>query len=252
VDRYDIMRDTVADEAFEIYGSAPKGEFDLAMGGQETAYETLDTDREAGCVRSLEHPYSPEGGLAVLFGNIAEDGCVVKTAGVDESIFKFSGPAKVYSSQEAASDAILGGEIEPGDVVLIRYEGPKGGPGMQEMLYPTSYIRSKGLGKSCALITDGRFSGGTSGLSIGHVSPEAAAGGAIGLVQKGDIIEIDIPKRSINVRLTREELETRRQEELKRGDAAFTPADRNRTVSKALQAYAKFVSSADKGAVRKV
>jgi dihydroxy-acid dehydratase len=197
----------------------------------------------------LAHAYVKDGGLAVLYGNIAKDGCVVKTAGVDESIFRFSGPAKVFHSQDAACEGILGGEVVSGDVVVILYEGPKGGPGMQEMLYPTSYIKSRHLGKACALITDGRFSGGTSGLSIGHVSPEAAAGGAIALVRNGDAIDIDIPSRRINVRLSEVELEARRREESYKGSRAFTP-NRNRTVSRALRAYAGMVSSADKGAVR--
>ncbi len=198
----------------------------------------------------MEHAYVPDGGIAVLRGNIASDGCVVKTAGVDESIFRFSGPARVFRSQEEAVDGILGGVVRSGDVAVIVYEGPKGGPGMQEMLYPTSYLKSRHLGKECALITDGRFSGGTSGLSIGHISPEAAAGGNIALVRDGDIIEIDIPARSINVRLSDEELSARRAEELARGKDAFTPQGRDRTVSKALRAYASLVSSADKGGVR--
>ena len=211
---------------------------------------TFDIDRENGCIRNLEHAYTKDGGLGVLFGNIARNGCVIKTAGVDPSIWKFSGPAKVFDSQEAACEGILGGKINAGDVVVITYEGPKGGPGMQEMLYPTSYIKSMHLGKECALITDGRFSGGTSGLSIGHISPEAAAGGEIGLVRDGDIIEIDIPERSINVRLSDEELEARRAEELARGKKAFTPPFRQREVSASLRAYAAMVSSADKGATR--
>ena len=210
------------------------------MGSQGVYYKELDTDRAEGCIRDLEHAYSKDGGLAVLKGNIAQDGCVVKTAGVDESIWKFTGPAKVFDSQDAACDGILRGRVVSGDVVVITHEGPKGGPGMQEMLYPTSYIKSRHLGKECALITDGRFSGGTSGLSIGHVSPEAAAGGNIGKIKEGDIIEINIPERSINVKLTDEELAAR----------PMTPVTRKREVSKALKAYAKMVSSADKGAVR--
>jgi dihydroxy-acid dehydratase len=198
----------------------------------------------------MEHAYTKDGGLGILKGNIALDGCVIKTAGVDESIWKFSGPAKVYTSQDTACTGILAGEVVAGDVVVITHEGPKGGPGMQEMLYPTSYIKSRHLGKACALITDGRFSGGTSGLSIGHISPEAAAGGNIGLIRNGDIIEIDIPNRSINVKVSDEELQARREEELARGNDAFKPKDRNRVVSKALRAYASLVSSADKGAVR--
>jgi len=223
-----------------IYSSAPARKFSNVMGSQETYYKELDTDRTEGCIRDLQHAYSKDGGLAVLKGNIAQDGCVVKTAGVDESIWKFSGPAKVYDSQDAAVEGILGGDIVAGDVVVITHEGPKGGPGMQEMLYPTSYIKSKHLGKACALITDGRFSGGTSGLSIGHISPEAAAGGNIGKIVTGDIIDIDIPNRTINVRLSDEELAAR----------PMTPVTRQREVSKALKAYASLVSSADKGAIR--
>ncbi|MDH8700794.1 dihydroxy-acid dehydratase [Dysgonomonadaceae bacterium PH5-43] len=237
-------------EAANIYSSAPGGYFNLEMGSQDKRYESLDTDRTNGCIRSIESAYSKDGGLAILKGNIALDGCVVKTAGVDESILKFTGPAKVFDSQESACDAILKGEVVAGDVVVIVYEGPKGGPGMQEMLYPTSYIKSKHLGKECALITDGRFSGGTSGLSIGHISPEAAAGGNIGLVRNNDIIEINIPERTINLLVSEQELESRREEEIKRGDLAFTPPTRKREVSKALRAYASMVSSADKGAIR--
>jgi dihydroxy-acid dehydratase len=240
-----------------IYYSAPGNTFNLKLGSQDNRYEILDTDRANGCIRDITHAYSKDGGLAVLKGNIALDGCVVKTAGVDESILKFSGPAKVFDSQEAACDGIIGNvetghapSIQAGDVVVILYEGPKGGPGMQEMLYPTSYIKSRHLGKACALITDGRFSGGTSGLSIGHISPEAAAGGNIGLVRDNDIIEINIPERTINVLVSDEELERRREEELKRGIKAFTPPHRQRIISKALKAYASMVSSADKGAVR--
>jgi dihydroxy-acid dehydratase len=223
------------------------------MGSQDNAYPTLDTDRATGCIRDIAHAYTTEGGLAILKGNIALNGCVVKTAGVDESLFQFAGPAKVFHSQEDACEAILAdppppnGEVRAGDIVVIIYEGPKGGPGMQEMLYPTSYIKSRKLGKACALITDGRFSGGTSGLSIGHISPEAAAGGAIGLVRDGDIIEIDIPNRSIHLKISDTELESRRAEELSKGASAFKP-ERNRQVSKALKAYASRVSSADLGA----
>ena len=227
-------------DAWRIYTSAPANKFNIELGSQDTYYQALDTDRSNGCIRDLEHAYSKDGGLAVLKGNIAQDGCVVKTAGVDESIWKFSGPAKVFDSQEAACEGILGGKVVSGDVVVITHEGPKGGPGMQEMLYPTSYIKSKHLGKECALITDGRFSGGTSGLSIGHISPEAAAGGNIGKIVDGDIIEIDIPNRTINVKLSDEELESR----------PMTPVTRNRVVSKSLRAYASMVSSADKGGVR--
>lgn len=250
IDKYDIDKATVDSEALRIYSSAPGGVFSNHMGTQENTYPTLDTDRAEGCIRDVEHAYSKDGGLAVLFGNIALDGCVVKTAGVDASIWKFSGPAKVFESQEAACEGILGGKVESGDVVVITYEGPKGGPGMQEMLYPTSYIKSRHLGKECALITDGRFSGGTSGLSIGHISPEAAAGGNIGLVRDGDIIEIDIPARRIQVNLSDDELQRRRSEEEQRGKKAFTPHTRERQISKALRAYAAMVSSADKGATR--
>ena len=238
--KYDICAEKVDPEALRIYSSAPAGVFSIRMGSQDKQYAELDTDRVSGCIRSLQHAYSKDGGLAVLKGNIAQDGCVVKTAGVDESIWKFSGPAKVFDSQEAACEGILGGKVVSGDVVVITHEGPKGGPGMQEMLYPTSYIKSKHLGKECALITDGRFSGGTSGLSIGHISPEAAAGGNIGKIVDGDVIEIDIPNRSINVRLSDAELESR----------PMAPVTRNRVVSKALKAYAAMVSSADKGGVR--
>jgi dihydroxy-acid dehydratase len=219
---------------------------------QEKRWPALDVDRHNGCIHDIEHAYSKDGGLAVLYGNIAADGCVVKTAGVDESNLVFSGPARIFESQEAAVTAILGDSVKPGDVVIIRYEGPRGGPGMQEMLYPTSYLKSKGLGKACALITDGRFSGGTSGLSIGHVSPEAAEGGAIGLVEEGDSIEIDIPQRKINVVLSDDELAQRRQAMIARGAQAWTPVDRQRQVSAALQAYAAMTTSADRGAVRDV
>lgn len=238
--KYNICRPEVDADAQRIYSSAPGGKFCIQLGAQNSTYKELDTDRTNGCIRDLQHAYSKDGGLAVLKGNIAQDGCVVKTAGVDESIWKFSGPAKVFDSQEAACEGILGGKVVSGDVVVITHEGPKGGPGMQEMLYPTSYIKSKHLGKECALITDGRFSGGTSGLSIGHISPEAAAGGNIGKIVDGDIIEIDIPNRSINVKLSDEELAQR----------PMTPVTRNRKVSKALKAYASMVSSADKGGVR--
>lgn len=238
--KYNICKPDVDAEAMRIYTSAPGGKFNIQLGSQNNTYKELDTDRATGCIRDLQHAYSKDGGLAVLKGNIAQDGCVVKTAGVDESIWKFSGPAKVFDSQESACEGILGGKVVSGDVVVITHEGPKGGPGMQEMLYPTSYIKSKHLGKECALITDGRFSGGTSGLSIGHISPEAAAGGNIGKIVDGDIIEIDIPNRTINVKLTDEELAAR----------PMTPVTRNRQVSKALRAYASMVSSADKGGVR--
>ena len=242
IDQYCITSPNVCKKALKKYASAPGGKFNLEMGSQDTYYKEYDTDRATGCIRNLAHAYSKDGGLAVLKGNIARDGCVVKTAGVDESIWRFSGPARVFDSQEAACEGILGGKVQSGDVVVITHEGPKGGPGMQEMLYPTSYIKSRHLGKECALITDGRFSGGTSGLSIGHISPEAAAGGNIGKVRDGDIIEIDIPNRSINVRLTDAELAAR----------PMTPVTRRREVSKALKAYAAMVSSADKGAVRTI
>jgi dihydroxy-acid dehydratase len=238
--------------ANSIYASAPANKFNLILGSQDTYYESLDLDRANGCIRDINHAYSKDGGLAILKGNIAQDGCVVKTAGVDENILRFKGTAKVFDSQESACNDILGGKIATGDVVVITYEGPKGGPGMQEMLYPTSYIKSKHLGKECALITDGRFSGGTSGLSIGHISPEAAAGGNIALIKDGDIIEINIPERSINVLVSDEELTKRRNEELKKGDKAFTPPHRTRLIPKALRAYASMVSSADKGAVRQI
>lgn len=250
IDQYSITSVNVTEEAINIYKSAPAHRFNLVLGSQESYYKELDTNRTNGCIRDVEHAYVKDGGLAVLYGNIAQDGCVVKTAGVDESIFRFAGPSKVFDSQDAACEGILKNKVVSGDVVVITYEGPKGGPGMQEMLYPTSYIKSKHLGKECALITDGRFSGGTSGLSIGHISPEAAAGGAIGLVKDGDIIEINIPERTINVKVSDEELAARRQAEEARGPKAFTPPFRQRTVSKALKAYAKMVASADKGGVR--
>ena len=240
MNKYEITADEIDDEAQRIYESAPANRFSTEMGSQDSKWESLDVDREHGCIRDLEHAYTKDGGLAVLFGNIAQDGCVVKTAGVDESLWHFRGPAVVFDSQEAACDGILDGKVKAGDCVVITHEGPKGGPGMQEMLYPTSYIKSMHLGKECALITDGRFSGGTSGLSIGHISPEAAAGGNIGKIKTGDIIEIDIPSRSINVLLSDEELASRDQQ----------PLTRERHVSKALRAYAKSVSSADKGGVR--
>lgn len=249
IDKYDITKSNPQKEAETLYKSAPGNRFNLVMGSQNNYYPALDTDRTDGCIRDMEHAYTKDGGLAILKGNIALNGCVVKTAGVDESIFKFSGKAKVFHSQEDACEGILKDKVVAGDVVVIIYEGPKGGPGMQEMLYPTSYIKSKHLGKECALITDGRFSGGTSGLSIGHVSPEAASGGAIGLIKDGDIIEIDIPNRSINVKISDTELEARRQQELAKGKDAFKP-NRNRTVSKALRAYASMVSSADLGGIR--
>lgn len=250
--KYDLTLPSATIEAKEIYASAPAGIKNLKMGSQGVTYKEMDLDRVNGCIRDLEHCYFRDGGLAILYGNIARDGCVVKTAGVDASIFNFKGPARVFESQDDACEAILEGKVNAGDVVVIIYEGPKGGPGMQEMLYPTSYIKSKGLGKSCALLTDGRFSGGTSGLSIGHVSPEAAAGGEIGLLRDNDIIEINIPERTVNVVLPQGELERRKQQEAARGNKAFTPASRNRMISKALQAYASMVTSADQGAVREV
>lgn len=252
ISRYAIDGSDFGPEAEKLWKSAPCGVRNLQLGSQESYYTELDTDRAKGCIRDFEHAYVKDGGLAVLYGNIALDGCVVKTAGVDESIFHFRGTAKVFESQEEAVDGILGGEVVAGDVVVITHEGPKGGPGMQEMLYPTSYIKSRHLGKECALITDGRFSGGTSGLSIGHISPEAAAGGNIGLVKTGDIIDINIPQRIIKVELTDEQLAERRKAEESRGKAAFTPTSRQREVSKALKAYAAMVSSADKGGVRMI
>ena len=238
--KYDIEPSQPSAEAVRIYSSAPAFRFTTQMGSQSETYPSLDTDRAEGCIRDIEHAYTKDGGLAVLFGNIAKDGCVVKTAGVDESIWHFEGPAVVFDSQEDACEGILGGKVKSGDVVVITHEGPKGGPGMQEMLYPTSYIKSRHLGKECALITDGRFSGGTSGLSIGHVSPEAASGGAIGKIVDGDIIVIDIPSRTINVKLSDEELAAR----------PMRPLLRHREVSKSLRAYASMVASADKGGVR--
>ena len=240
IQKYSITGKTIDPEAERIYRCAPGGKFSTVMGSQDAQWETLDTDRAEGCIRDIEHAYTKDGGMAVLFGNIAQDGCVVKTAGVDESLWHFEGPAVVFDSQEDACEGILGGKVKSGDCVVITHEGPKGGPGMQEMLYPTSYIKSMHLGKECSLITDGRFSGGTSGLSIGHISPEAANGGNIGKIKDGDIIVIDIPSRSINVKLSDEELTARPQQPLKR----------NRVVSKALRAYAQSVSSADKGGVR--
>lgn len=248
----DIMRPSVKPASKKKYLAAPSWTRTIELGACEDIYPELDTDRASGCIRDVEHAYSKDGGLAVLYGNIAADGCIVKTAGVDESILKFRGPARVFESQEEACDGILGGAVQAGDVVVISYEGPKGGPGMQEMLYPTSYIKSRHLGKECALITDGRFSGGTSGLSIGHISPEAASGGNVGLLRDGDMISIDIRSRSINAEVSDEEFAARRKEEMARGDAAFTPHSRQREISKALRAYSKLVSSADKGAVRMV
>jgi dihydroxy-acid dehydratase len=244
---YDIAGGTAGEAAKKMYLSAPAGKFNITLASQDTYYPGLDTDREKGCIRDVAHAYSHDGGLAVLFGNIAEKGCIVKTAGVDASILKFKGRARVFDSQEAAVEGILGEWIESGDVVVIRYEGPRGGPGMQEMLYPTSYLKSRHLDKQCALLTDGRFSGGTSGLSIGHVSPEAAAGGAIALVSDGDTIEIDIPNRTITLAVSDDVLAARRVAAERNG--TLKPR-RTRTVSRALQAYASLVSSADRGGVR--
>jgi len=250
IDCYAIGGKHFSDDAAELWKSAPGEKKNLVLGSQMSYYSELDTDRANGCIRDIAHAYVADGGLAVLKGNIAVDGCVVKTAGVDEAIFRFCGPARVFRSQDEAVEGILGDRVKAGDVVVITHEGPKGGPGMQEMLYPTSYIKAKHLGKACALITDGRFSGGTSGLSIGHISPEAAAGGSIALVRDGDMIAIDIPARTISVDLSDEELQRRRDEELARGEDAFTPAGRNRYVSKALRNYARSVTSADRGGVR--
>lgn len=252
LDSYDIMRPSVIEDALDLYRSAP-GQIgrNLVMGSQSSLYNELDKDRANGCIRDQGNAYSQDGGLAVLYGNIAEKGCIVKTAGVDESIFHFEGTAKVYVSQEQACDGILDGEVKAGDVVFILYEGPKGGPGMQEMLYPTSYLKSMNLGSACALVTDGRFSGATSGLSIGHASPEAASGGLIALVQDGDTVEIDIPSRSINLKLSEEVLAGRRRQEESKGSGAYKPA-RQRVVSKSLQAYGHLAASADTGAIRNI
>lgn len=247
----DVML-TEDEDIRKLYLAGPGGVPTQVAFSQNKHFDSLDTDRENGCIRSIEHAYSKDGGLAVLYGNIASDGCVVKTAGVDTSILIFSGPARIFESQDVAVEAILGEQVKAGDIVLIRYEGPKGGPGMQEMLYPTSYLKSMGLGKVCALLTDGRFSGGSSGLSIGHVSPEAAEGGAIGLVQEGDIIDIDIPARTINVKVSDEELAKRREAMDQRGDTAWQPVERERSVSQALWAYAALTTSASRGAVRDV
>lgn len=247
---FDIKSASVTEDAKKKYKSAPGGGRNLVMGSQENYYKELDDDRQKGCIRNYENAYSKDGGLAILYGNIAENGCIVKTAGVDSSIFKFRGTAKVFDSQDDAVNAILGSGVQKGDVIVIRYEGPKGGPGMQEMLYPTSYLKSMQLDKHCALITDGRFSGGTSGLSIGHASPEAAGGGAIALVKNNDIIEIDITKRSINLVISDEEMAVRKKTEEAKGKNAYTPIGRSRNISKALKAYASLVSAADKGAVR--
>ncbi|MEG6474466.1 dihydroxy-acid dehydratase [Enterobacter roggenkampii] len=249
LNQYDVML-TKDDAVKKMFRAGPAGIRTTQAFSQDCRWDTLDDDRAEGCIRSLEHAYSKDGGLAVLYGNFAENGCIVKTAGVDDSILKFTGPAKVYESQDEAVDAILGGKVVEGDVVVIRYEGPKGGPGMQEMLYPTTFLKSMGLGKACALITDGRFSGGTSGLSIGHVSPEAASGGNIAIIEDGDLIEIDIPNRGIQLKLSDREIAARREAQEARGDKAWTPKDRQREVSFALRAYASLATSADKGAVR--
>ncbi len=249
---WDIRGGKAKPAAFNTFKSAPAMEKNLKMGSQDMSYEEPDTDREKGCIRSVEHAYSKDGGLAVLYGNIARKGCIVKTAGIDPLLFTFTGNAVIYESQEESVDGILNGDVKKGDVVIIRYEGPKGGPGMQEMLYPTSYLKSKGLGNECALITDGRFSGGTSGLSIGHVSPEAAAGGELALLKSGDRIEIDIPNRTINALISDNELNNRKKSEELKGDKAYKPENRNREISSALRAYAAIVSSADLGAVRMI
>jgi dihydroxy-acid dehydratase len=250
VSDWDIMGGKALPAAFDTFRSAPAMVKNLKMGSQKTLYEELDTDRKNGCIRSLEYPYNKDGGLVVLYGNIARKGCILKTAGVDESLFSFAGPAVIFESQDDAVEGILGNVVKAGDVVIIRYEGPKGGPGMQEMLYPTSYLKSLGLGKKCALITDGRFSGGTSGLSIGHVSPEAAAGGELALLRTGDLIEIKVADRRINVLLNEDELKKRETEEKLKGDNAYKPAGRNREIPSSLRAYAANVSSADLGAIR--
>ena len=251
LDKWDVQR--TEDEAIHrLFSAAPGGVATIEAFSQDKRYSSLDLDREAGCIRSREHAYSQDGGLAVLRGNIAEEGCIVKTAGVDENILTFSGPARIFESQEGAVAGILSGEVQAGDVVVIRYEGPKGGPGMQEMLYPTSYLKSMKLGKVCALLTDGRFSGGTSGLSIGHVSPEAAEGGTIALIESGDIIAIDIPNRGIELVVTAEELAARRQAMQQKGALAWKPVNRRREVTKALKAYALLATSASKGAVREL
>src|SRR5580765_5597576 len=249
LDRWDIVR-TSSEKVRTFYKAAPGGVPTQVAFSQDQRFDDVDLDREKGVIRNAAHAYSRDGGLAVLFGNLAKDGCIVKTAGVDESILKFSGPARIFESQDASVEAILGNKVKAGDVVVVRYEGPRGGPGMQEMLYPTSYLKSKGLGKACALITDGRFSGGSSGLSIGHISPEAAEGGLIGLVEEGDTIELDIPNRRIHLAVTEAELERRRAAMVAKGKAAWKPAPRKRAVTTALKSYAAFASSAARGAVR--
>lgn len=250
IQKYDLLNEERSEDALRVYSSAPGGGRNLKMASQKARFKTLDTDRKEGCIRNIENAYSQDGGLAVLYGNIATKGSIVKTAGVKESVLKFTGKAKVFDSQDAACDAILGNRIVEGDVVVIRYEGPRGGPGMQEMLYPTSYLKSKQLGEKCALITDGRFSGGTSGLSIGHISPEAAEKGEIALVRDGDTIEIDIPERKINLRIGDDVLKERRKLEEQKGEAGWKPEDRIRNITQALKAYASMVTSADRGAIR--
>lgn len=250
IDKFDITRSTADKEAIRIYYGAPGGKINLVLGSQQNYHREPDTDREKGCIRDIEHAYQPDGGLVVLYGNLAEDGCIVKTAGVNPAVWRFKGKANIFSSQDLACKAILDGQVKEGDVVVIRYEGPRGGPGMQEMLYPTSYLRSRKLDQKCALITDGRFSGGTTGLSVGHISPEAAAGGNIGLINNGDLIEISIPERSIKLLVDKKELDERRKKELSKGNMAFQAEGRKRTVSAALKIYASLVSSADKGAIR--
>ncbi|MEA3363549.1 MAG: dihydroxy-acid dehydratase, partial [Thermodesulfobacteriota bacterium] len=249
IEQWDVVRTDVADIQ-QFYCAAPGGERCIEAFAQNKRYSSLDLDREKGCIRSQENAYSQDGGLAVLYGNMALDGCIVKTAGVDESNLTFTGPARIFESQEDAIEGILGGKVQAGDVVVIRYEGPKGGPGMQEMLYPTSYLKSKGLGKACALVTDGRFSGGTSGLSIGHISPEAAEGGAIALLEEGDLVAIDIPARKISMQVPDDVLQQRREAMVAKGNQAWQPAQRERQVSRALQAYAATTTSAARGAVR--
>jgi len=251
IEKYDLEKTTDA-EVKKFYTACAGGKYNIKAFSQENTIDVskLDTDRTNGCIHDFEHAYSQDGGLAVLYGNLALNGCIVKTAGVDASILKFVGPARIFESQEDAVEGILGGTLKEGDVVIIRYEGPRGGPGMQEMLYPTSYIKSVGLGKKCALVTDGRFSGGSSGLSIGHVSPEAANGGNIGLLKEGDIIEIDIPNRSIRMAVSDEELASRREKMNALGNKAWQPVNRDREISFALKAYGKLASSADKGGVR--
>ena len=250
INHWDIKSAACPDQIKDFFRAGPAGIRTTEAFSQDCRFDTLDDDRENGCIRSIDNAYSPEGGLAVLFGNIAKDGCIVKTAGVEKECYQFTGTARIFESQDSAVEAILGDQVKAGDVVVIRYEGPKGGPGMQEMLYPTTYLKSKGLGTSCALITDGRFSGGTSGLSIGHVSPEAASGGAIGLVEEGDKIEIDIPARRIELMVSDEELAQRREAMQSRGKKAWKPVDRQREVSVALRCYAMHATSADRGAVR--